>query len=181
MNLIMFLTDEEAKSRISSLDNLVNKLELRKVHNGGRPKGRKNDTQESRLAVAEDAIVLGPTKAAEIHNTTISRASLLSDGVVTHGLSSDEELAPAVQNKKEQVHEKALDIVMSSLGLLENQIGKVFKAKDLASIAANMARIAEKTGGRLSNNPEDNKPKVQVVVYAPRMRGEEEFEVIDIN
>lgn len=172
----MFITEEEGTARLNSLDNLINKLQLRKLHNGGRPKGRKNDTIEKKAEVAEDAIILGPTVAAEKHNTTISRASLLSNGIVTHSKGSDEVLAPVVNSKKEEIHNKALDLITEALESID--LSTVSKASEMASIAETMAKIAEKTANK--QQEANDKPKVQVIVFTPRMKSEEEFDTIDI-
>lgn len=176
----MFISNEEANNRVSSLDNLINKLELRKTHNGGRPKGRKNDSIEKRLEIATTAIEKGCVAAAEEHNTTPSRASLLSNGIITHGNGSDEELGNKVLEKKQSIHDKALDIITQSLLGLEGKLGEVKKPTELAAIAVEMAKVAEKTGGKLAQKNEDSKPNVQVVIYAPRMKAENEYETIDI-
>jgi hypothetical protein len=175
----MFIDSAEADKRVSSIDNLINRLELRKINNGGRPKGRKNDSNDDRLGVAEYAMIHGPSAAAERFGTTPSRASLLKDGVITHANGKDEELAPAVSNKREQVHNKALDILTNALNSLDPKIPEITKPTELAQIASEMAKIAERTGGRL-NESEDNKPKVQVVIFTPRQKSAEEFETIDI-
>lgn len=174
----MFINDDEAKTRLSSLDNLINKLQLKRIHNGGRPLNRKNDTDDARERVAETAIIKGPTQAAIEHDTTISRASLLSKGIITHGLGNDEELTPRVVSKRQQVHEKALDIIVASLGQLEPQLNGVKKARDLSAIAADMAKIADRTTPR--EVTADGKPNVQVIVYAPRIRDESEYDVVEI-
>lgn len=176
----MFISDKEADNRVSSIDNLINKLELRRIHNGGRPKGRKNDTLETRLAIAERAIEVGPTKAAAEHNTTPARASLLSNGIVTHSQGSNEKLAPAVMDKKTSIHEKALDIITSSLINLEGKLDEVKKPSELAAIAVEMAKIASKTGSPQQKAEESGRPNVNVIIYAPRMRDEGEYEVLDI-
>jgi len=183
----MFIDEKEADQKLSSLDNLLNRLngsskvDYRKVGGDkGREKGRIEDSLEKKAEIATDAIVMGPSAAAAKHDTTISRASLLSRGIVTHRNSSDEELAPLVQSKKDQVHEKALDIITKTLLSLDSKIDSVQKPVDLSAIAANMAKIAEKTGGKGYRQEEESRPKVQVVIFTPRSKEAEEFETIDI-
>lgn len=175
----MFISEEEVNNRVSSLDNLINRLELRKINNGGRPKGRKNDTNQERLNVAEYAMIHGSSAAAREFNTTPSRASLLKDGVITHASGSDEELAPAVKDKKETIHNKALDILTGALNSLDPMIPEIKKPSELAAIASEMAKIAERTGGRLKPN-EENKPNVQIVIFTPNQKELDESEIIDI-
>lgn len=183
----MFIEEDKFTTRVSSLDNLINRLDgnrvdYRRVGKGngaGRPKGRRNDSLQERLAIAEDAILHGPTEAAEIHDTTISRASLLSSGVVTHSKGSDEKLAPVVVSKKEKINQKALDLIQCALDNLEPQLDEVTKPTDLVGIAESLSKIAERTATK--NPQEENKPQVQVVVFAPRMKEMDEFETIDVN
>lgn len=175
----MLISEEEASTRLSSVDNLINRLELRKIHNGGRPKGRNNDSHEDRLAIATHSIIHGPSETAREFDTTPSRASLLSNGIITHGIGADSKLAPAVRDKKQLIHEKALDIIMASLDSIGQNLDGVKKPADLASIASDMAKIAERTGGRLKEE-ESNKPQVQVVIYAPRIRSAGEYEEVEI-
>lgn len=174
----MFINESEANNRLSSLDNLINRLQVRKTHNGSRPKGAKNQSKEKQAEIAEDAIVLGPTAAADIHGTSISRASLLSKGIVTHGLGTDKELAPVVEDKKQKIHDKALDLILDALNRVN--LTDLKGATGLAHITSELAKTAEKTGGRLNKDKEDEKPKVQVIVYAPRMREMGEYETIDV-
>lgn len=177
----MFISEDKVVERESSLDNLVNKLQLRKIHNGGRPKGRKNDTTETRMQIAEHSIVHGPSETARQFNTTPSRASLLSDGIITHGNGKDNELSSKVLSKKEQIHEKALDIITKSLMGLEDSLGSVKKPRELAQIASEMAKVAERTGGRLRPEDEGKRPSVQVVIYSPgQLKSSEDMEIIDI-
>lgn len=205
----MFIDEKETNNRLSSLDNLLNRLngsnsrdnninrvssnsnsnsdsnsnsvpsENRKIHNGGRPKDRLNDTDDQRAEIGMISTIHGPNTAAKYYNTTPSRASLLSNGIITHGNGVDSNLHSKVKDKKEIVHEKALDIIMSSLGNIEDGLDSVKGPKDLSIIASNMAKIAERTGGRL-NNVNDNAPKVQVIVYTPRIKSSDEYEEIEI-
>ena len=181
----MFLNDDDIQERVSSLDNLVNRLSgskvksitIRKTHNGGRPLGRKNDTDETKADIGIHSIIHGPSETASTFNTTISRASLLSKGISTHSNGVDPDLAEKVQDKKELVHNRALDLIISSLDNLENSLPKVTKATDISTIAANLSKIADRTGTRSSN--EDTGPKVQVVVYAPRVKSVDEYEMVE--
>jgi len=182
----MFVNDEEGNKRLSSLDNLINRLngqknikglKIKKIHNGGRPKDRENDTDDERAEIGIASLIHGPTKAAEEYDTTISRASLLSKGIATHSNGPKEELVNKVIDKKEAIHQKALDIICGALESIDDKIDKVSKPKDLAFIASSMAKVAERTSPKNSNN--DNGPKVQVVVYAPRVRDSSEYEVVE--
>lgn len=180
----MFIEEDAFATRVSSLDNLINRLDGNRVdyrrigkgNGAGRPKGRRNDSLAERLAIAEDAIIHGPTAAADLHDTTPSRASLLSNGVVTHSKGSDEELAPVVVNKKDKINQRALDLIQ---GVLDNlNLEGINKPREAVSIAADLAKIAEKTAPKSESG--DSRPQVQVVVFTPKMKSMDDFETIDI-
>lgn len=189
----MFINEEETDNRLSSLDNLLNRLngnsrvssrtdaipsENRKIHNGGRPKERLNDNDDQRAEIGLCSTIHGPNVASAVYDTTASRASLLSNGIITHSKGVDSDLHSKVKTKKDLVHEKALDIIVASLGNIEDSLDSVKKPKDLSIIASNMAKIAERTGGRLQQ--ESNAPKVQVIIYTPRVKSRDEYEEVEI-
>jgi|SRR5215510_7418745 len=188
----MFLNEEESNERLSSLDNLVNRLNgtskrdyrsgldqdliNRKIHNGGRRPQRTEDSEEEKAEIAKDALIHGPTEAARMHDTTISRASLLSKGITTHRNGTNQELMERVSSKKEILHEKALDILVGALGNIDENINEVKKVTDLSAIAANISKVAERLSPKTIHT--ETGPRVQVVVYTPRIKDSSEYEEI---
>lgn len=75
------------------------------------------------------------------------------------------------------VRDKALEKLMSTLGLIDE--GKLLDqdAKGLAHVASSLSRVVKDTAPAEISSRDTN---VQVVVYAPQQRDEKRFEVIDV-
>jgi hypothetical protein len=85
---------------------------------------------------------------------------------------------PAVANGRDaaisRVQELALEKTIQALGLMTDE--KFFNAnlKDLSIVAANMARVVEKTAAKESST------SIQLVVYTPEQRSERSYRTIDV-
>lgn len=166
----MIIVDEsEALARVSSPNNLTNKLvEVRKLHSNRT--GRKEiPPMVTALAVAT-SVVSTQKSAGETFGMTQGNVSYTKN----HG--KNEETQELIKKNVDTVHEKALDGMMKCLDFLNPKLENVKKATELASIASNLARVVEKT------SPKDitNSTNVKVVVYAPRERTEDEYESIAV-
>jgi len=77
--------------------------------------------------------------------------------------------------KLSSMQEKAVDIINDSMTLLKERMSEV-PTKSLSHVAADMSKIISnirEQRGMQTNN-------IQVMIYAPEVRSEREFEVIDI-
>lgn len=193
----MILSDDEVTERLNSPDNLMNQIKrdssvsVIPLPTQGRQKGDVaiGDHMRDLLAITrktgeetlEDiSIVFG------VAPSTISNAArgLNGDG------SYDKELANVgndlikrenlkIEEKEEAAHSEALDILMGSLQVLKPMIasGSGMKASEAASIAKTMSGIASemrKPQIEITVNP------TKVVLFAPRMKEEKEYEIIDV-
>lgn len=76
-------------------------------------------------------------------------------------------------------HDQALSILSQSMAQLQERLPEVEKAEKLAAIAGDMNRIVNNINdARRSRNGIDN--RVQIVVYAPQIVAEHEFDVIEV-
>jgi hypothetical protein len=80
-----------------------------------------------------------------------------------------------VKESIDLVHTNAVDAMLTSIGLIKEKLPTVKKAIDLSKIAADMSRVIEKTTPKdaLANN-------IKVIVFAPPLKGESEYEEIEI-
>jgi len=177
-----FLTDEDIESRLTSPDNLVSRM---KIHECGKGHGNKTPVpQEIKQVIAE----LGNDG---VKGVDLSREFGISQSLVSQTVNGnnsvgfrDPALYGVVQNKRKEVEgkraqaeESAIDAVIESLGLLSGQIAEVKKPKELASIARDMASVAEKIRGR---SIVDGEKQVHLHLYAPKMKKVEDYEIIDV-
>lgn len=182
----MELTEDQAKERLSSNRNLLNKLGLStdrtektesnlnvvKLHNGGRREGDKNIPQSIRELVSVAANVGTTKEAAEAFGVSHHQAHDYKHGKVSD--RTNEELTEARDKGLGQIHDRALEILMHSMGLITPKAMEGMKVKDVVTVAEKMAGIVDKTRG------ESKEHKPLVIIHAPRVRDESEFEVIEI-
>lgn len=80
-----------------------------------------------------------------------------------------------VEKQLSTVRDKALDRLMSSLGLLTDDKLSGCAAPELSSIAANMSRIIEKTIPKINEGT-----SINLVIYSPELRKESGFKTLEI-
>lgn len=173
----MFLTDEQARARLDSDNNLANKFG--KKENSVsiievpilRP-GKKGPelTVEQRTEIATRSRLGEETKVLqEEFNTSQAEVSFLKNGKVK---SINEN---KVEEVISSVRDKALDRLMASLGLLNDDKLSGCSAKDLSVIASNMGRVVEKTMPK-----SDQSNNINLIIFSPELRKEASFEVVEI-
>lgn len=167
----IFVTDVEMQERLEHPNNIVHKT----MHEGkGRPKGVSNISEETRAVVGSVAKSIGPTAAAEMFDVSISQASNFSKGKTVNS-EGNPDLKEAVEKSTDEIHTKARDLVLSTLGLIdideiasESVRSKVGIAKDLAGV---IEKTSPKNGGGGS---------VVVHITTPAMKSVDAFETITI-
>lgn len=76
-------------------------------------------------------------------------------------------------------HNQALEILSQSMTQLQERLPEVEKAEKLAAIANDMNRIVNNINDARRARAGDDR-RVQIVVYAPQIVAEHEFEVIEV-
>lgn len=169
----MFITEEQARERLNNKENLANRfnIEERVIKLPGKKEGSKNLSVEERTDIAIEArlgekveIVAQNHKVAEITTAKIKTGR-------DSGQIDESRVAETIG----QVRDKALDRLMHSLGLLDNDKLSGCNAKDLSIIASNMGRVIEKTQPK-----EQQANSVNVIIYAPELKKETAFDSIEI-
>lgn len=166
----MIIYDEdEALERLGSPQNLVNRIhnpvvvkELHSNRNGS--KGIPPMVQEL-IGVA--ATLTTQREAADSFGVSQPMARLYEHGM-TKGSKG---VAPKVQES----HDAAIDAMLSAIKAIPDRIPNVKKATDLSTIAANMARVVEKT----TPKELEGKSNVQVIFFSPRIKDESEYETVN--
>lgn len=163
----IFVDQAEMESRLQHPNNVVHHT----MHNGkGRPPGVKNIPDEAKIAIGSLAKVIGPTDAAELFDCSISQASNFAKGKTVHG-DGNPGLKEAVEGKTEDIHTKARDLVLETLGLItvEEIAGESVRSK--VGIAKDLAGVIEKTSPQGTGNS-----PVQINIYAPRQDSVDKYE-----
>lgn len=77
------------------------------------------------------------------------------------------------------VKSKATGIMISAMDELKIRLPEVSKPERLAQIAAEMSKVVASQTKDKNNNNDSNKP--QIIIYAPQMVSENNFEVMVVN
>lgn len=163
----IFVTSDELLERSQHPNNVVHHI----MHDGkGRPKNVSNISEETRVAIGTVTKAIGPTAAAEMFDCSISQASNFSKGKTVHG-SGNPELKAAVEGKVEDIHTKARDLVLETLGLVSVEEIASESVRSKVSIAKDLAGVIEKTSPKGDGNA-----NVQINIYAPRQDSIEKYE-----
>jgi len=193
----MFLNDEQARARLESDKNLANRfrssgfsveekprlrvnsleetVELPKITEvpiklPGNIEKRGNLSRDERNVIAIRART-GETQSSLAREFGITQANV---GVIERGKAKgiDEAKVEQVIN---QVKDRALDRLMASLGLLDDDKLSGCSAKDLSIIASNMGRVVEKV------TPKTEAPdNINFIIYSPELKQEKAYDVVEI-
>lgn len=202
----MILTDEQTFERLASKDNIINLIEhpdntdprmngsvlIEKANpNGGlRIIQPEPETRGSRGPQIPDMIrrLISQTAAGsdetcvEIGNVfgvTPATVSNSARGLVHNRLDTElQEIGiKSKEEKNERAHDLALDSLVASLALVQDNLSTVTTAKEAAKLAVDMSRVV----AVLRPKAEDEvKAKTLVVIAMPKVRTETQFETIDV-
>lgn len=147
-------------------------------------RGRGNTLEiphEIRALVSEEVIngarAKDVSKAFGISESSISAYKNDATSTTTYD-KSNELLVSANQVVRDQITDKARGRLMSALDHITDENISNAKVKDIASIAKDMSVIVKNMEPQV---PVDNSKNTQVIIYRPRMRDEDEFDVITVN
>jgi hypothetical protein len=140
--------------------------------------------------IGTTARLMGGNKAAEMFQVTPHVAHMFSVGMycksegratkaqravnpeLSDGWVRDEELKEHIDGNVMTARDRAVDKLLSAIGLITDEKMDKCKAPELSRIAADMSRVVEKTAPKQVNSG------VQVLVYAPTIKKEENYEVV---
>jgi len=176
-----FLSDKEIADRISSKDNLINRLEIHQI------KGSREGKSETPIEIQKVAAILsnqGESCRNLERGLGVCRESIndFSKAESKHSL----ELERVIKDVKDQndlnresAESKAIEVLLNSLNLLPDALAGTRKAKTLSSVAKDMAAIANQMGNK-DTDGEGNVKTMHLHLYAPKMKETKDYEVIDV-
>lgn len=166
----MFLTDTEAKGRVEHSSLIV------KNHRAAK---RPHIPDSARALMAAAKIYQG-VKAHKDFKCSIATISTVTEGKglrTIDGKTRPAELPQPTRELISKVIDKAQETaalkLVEALELITPEKLENAKVRDISGVAADMARILEKTRPQ---NP--TQAQNQILIYAPRTRDEDSFEVI---
>lgn len=174
------LTKEQFNKEVTGKDTSKDVVRAQVVNiERGRTSGRTEVPEIIRQVIAEEVIDCGGSQAIA-DKFGLSKSSVDAYKVGATSTSSyhkpDSSLKQVVDNKKDEITTTARGRLSAALNSLTDDKISSAKARDIAAIAKSMSGVIK-----------DMEPTVvqqnntQVVVYRPRQRDEDEFDVITVN
>jgi transposase-like protein len=187
----MIIASREQANKLLAVDSNLFKNDERNIIPGdsnievralrhGKPAGRENLTAEQRKIIAEEAIISGKTivEIAEqfgISHDTVAAYKSGATSCATYN-EKDEDLSKHINSVKENIISEAQNKLLTAIQeITSDKIGAA-KVRDIAGIAKDMSSIVKNMGPEMVVN--DNR---KVIIYRPRERQEDEYEVIDVS
>lgn len=174
------LTKEEALQRLDNpvnLKNIIHKCDWTRQSNGnhGGRDGVFTKTEKSLITTLSEEI--GNKSAAELVGCNPASIPYWKKGQNSHRVDTNAESTrqnqSVVEERQDKISEKAIDKVLKSLDLIEDD-------KLRACNAVELATIVQKLSGVNTNKNNGSKTNINVVVYTPQQKSEEQFETITV-
>lgn len=165
----MEISQKQAEERLNNPENLASRFSVIEIPIMRPGKNRPNLTPAQR----EEIAIRSRTGEKQ---TDLAKEFGITQGNVSHierGKTEIDEttVTPAVQS----IQDKALNRLMSTLGLLDDDRLSGCNAKDLSVIAGNMAKVVALTTAK-----EKSDNHTTVIVYSPETRGEHTFRTASV-
>ena len=146
-----------------------------KPHYDGRHNGGHNVDMELRHAAGLLAQTDTIANVADVLGISKNTVAMAKHGASVHGRENTE-LKDRLDKDLSKVRDKALERLLSSLNLLDDDKMKKCNAKDIASISASMSKVVS---GTLPKDAEQN-VRAQLIVYAPTQINETRYDRVEI-
>ncbi len=198
----MILTQEQIDKRLSSEDNIVNKLESHKIELLARPEvivrdgknhvgnqGSRNLSEQEKLAVGVLANTVGNELAGELMGVSENTARHLRSAQMTTGDSENrrfgkdmllqEQINDRLNSAKLSIQERAAEKLLKSMGLITEDKLENCSVKDLASVTKEMSVVMRNMSSN-NNSREHSNANVRIIIQQPKQTHESSLDVIEI-
>lgn len=162
----MFISEDEADKRKRSLEVVTKQR-------AGRGIGNDEIPDFLRPIIGTAAKLSTSRAAAQEFGVAHATAANYANGKVSQ--RADGDLQAQIDSRIQTVQDVALTKMMVALNLLDEDMMQNKTGVNVSNIAANMGRIVEKTTKKV----EQINQGTQVIIYAPQVRSEEKYEVIE--
>lgn len=170
----MFKTEEQVNERLSSKRNLVNRFGIPNVsiipleRPGNKEKPKLEQDQKDEIAFRSRS---GEKQKDLAKEFGVSQSAI---GEIEQGRTKVNEAK--VEARLNEVRDVAMTKLLESLGYISSEKLDKCKATDLSSIAANMSKVVS----NVTTKSNETGPIVNVNVFAPELRNEKTFKVIEV-
>lgn len=176
---MMLVSPEDFTKELDIKSEIKREIKIVDI-NRGRTIGRTEVSNELRKEIAEVALtsdLTGVEIAKEFNVSTASVSAYKNGSTSTSSYNRpDEGLNKFVNNIKTEISDNARSRLLMALNEITPDKIKDTKLRDVASIARDMSVVAKNMEPNANVNINN-----QVVVYRPKLRNEDEYDVITVN
>jgi hypothetical protein len=175
------LTDKEIEERLASDANLANRLSVHQIKRDKHP----NTPNEIKKIITilsnegEQSKELASVFQISKRSVDEYRAGETSKLPNPELKQIKKEILDRVSSGRMQAEELAIQTVLTALNILPDKIQDIKKPKQLASIAKDMAILANQMADR-DRDVNGDKKTVHLHLYAPQQKKIEDYDIIDV-
>ena len=179
-SIMIQLTREEALQRLDNpinLKNIIHKNDWSRQSNGGSHGRNGTFTKDEKSLITTLSEELGNKSTADLVGCNPASIPYWKKGQNSHRVDTNAESTRQNQSVMEEnqnkISEKAIDKVLQSLDLIQDDKLRACNAVELATIVQKLSGVnTGKNGGSKTN--------INVVVYTPQQKGEDQFETVTV-
>lgn len=172
-----FLTSEEANARLENPKNIL--VDHRFLHDTkGRKNGSKNLTHDQRVLVGTIANMTTAKEASKITGVNPMSAHLYSNGK-TSVEKFDETLKQDIDERIGDVKDKALNLLMKSMGLISDEDLVGAKLLEKTAVIRDMSGVIDKLTPKNKEQSDEN--HVHFHIHGPELTDESKFAAIEVS
>jgi len=142
---------------------------------------RQHLTTDERVAIGTLAKLTSPSEAAEVTGVVRETAGRLSKAIISDAVGVNTELKEAIATKVkanvDSVKDELLDGISRAIDEMKENLVNTTKPQEAAATAKMLAETFEKISGKVITGS-DGGNRVQVIINAPPMKKENDYEVI---
>lgn len=177
-----FISDKDIEERVSSPQNLINRLSIHEISKQGKKEGDVNTPPEIQKVIAQLANdkVEKAGELAKAFNVSDALVSNLKAGEIVHGQKSPalQEVIGKIKSRRGDAESLAITNLMASLEPLKDLIPQIKSAKKLTSVAKDMAIIANHMADK--SDAQNTGANVHLHLYGPKQKSVNDYEIIDV-
>jgi hypothetical protein len=182
-----FISKEELDKRLSSPDNLKNKIDTLFIE----PLPSIGKREELPFELKKVVALLGSDPEREESKESIGKAFNITQPSVSHlsrgrtGITRDYEhpvlksLIDKNQSKRESAETKAIDVLLGTLDIIPTKLSDKTPVKTLSNLAKSMSEVADRMSSRKSGQ-EGIGQQVHLHIFVPKQKDVDEYDVIDV-
>ena len=174
------ISENGTQEKVEDPENLHQEsIQFREIKRPGNNRPWLSQQERTRIAADVTSTAIDKyktrTEIAKAHGVAVSTVSDIANNVRRVPNSDRSVDQAAIDLALDKVREKAIEKLMSGLNQITEDKISAHNAKDISTVCSNMARVVQQT------IPQDKTAQaINLIVYTPEMRKEQNFNVVEV-